>query len=304
LQGVKDCTSQCKKLKVQKLKGLLKKGSIARLVQLSLIATTNMSSAVLSDIQQVVDQHEHLFQDPKELPPSRAYDHHIPLLPRVKPVNVKPYRYSPTQKDEIERQVYDMLDNGIIQPSTSPFASPVLLVKKDDTWRFCIDYCQLNAITVNNKYPLPIVDELLDELKGAGWFTKLDMKSGYHQIRLTPADEHKTAFCTHHGHWEFKVMPFGLTNAPTTFQSIMNTIFQPMLRKEVLVFVDDILVSSKTLVEHKQHLQQVFDILHQNQLFLKKSKCSFAQTSLEYLGHIISGTGVATDPAKIQAVQQ
>jgi hypothetical protein len=130
------------------------------------------------------------------------------------------------------------------------------------------------------------------------------MKSGYHQIRLTPADEHKTAFRTHHGHWEFKVMPFGLTNAPATFQSIMNTIFQPMLRKHVLVFVDDILVFSKTLADHKQHLQQVFDILQQNQLFLKKSKCSYAQTSLEYLGHIISGTGVATDPAKIQAVQQ
>jgi hypothetical protein len=132
LQGVKDCTSQCKKLKVQKLMGLLKKGSVAHLVQLSPTVTTNMDSVVPSDIQQVVDQHEHLLQDPKELPPSRAYDHHIPLLPGVKPVNVKPYRYSPTQKDEIERQVCDMLANGIIQSSTSPFASPVLLVKKKD----------------------------------------------------------------------------------------------------------------------------------------------------------------------------
>jgi hypothetical protein len=201
LQGVKDCTSHCKKIQVQKLKGLLRKGSIAHMVQLSPIATENLSSDVPSDIQHVVDQFEHLFQDPTELQPSRAYDHHIPLLPGVKPVNVKPYRYTPTQKDEIERQVCDMLANGIIQPSTSPFASPVLLIKKkDDTWRFCIDYRQLNAITVKNKYPLPIVDELLDELKGAGWFTKLDMKSGYHQIRLTPADEHKTAFRTHHGH--------------------------------------------------------------------------------------------------------
>jgi hypothetical protein len=139
------------------------------MVQLSPIATANMSSVVPSDMQQVVDQFEHLFQDPTEFPPSRAYDHHIPLLPGVKPVNVKPYRYTPTQKDEIERQVCDMLANGIIQPSTSSFASPVLFVKKKDgTWRFCIDYRQLNAITVKNKYPLPIVDELLDELKGAG----------------------------------------------------------------------------------------------------------------------------------------
>jgi hypothetical protein len=153
------------------------------------------------------------------LPPSREYDHHIPLIPGVKPVNVKPYRYSPTQKDEIERQIKEMLANGIFRPSTSPFASPLLLVKKKDgTWRFCIDYRQLNAITVKNKYPLPIVDELLDELKGAAWFTKLDMKSGYHQIRLTPTDEPKTAFRTHHGHWEFRVMPFGLTNAPETFK--------------------------------------------------------------------------------------
>jgi hypothetical protein len=168
------------------------------------------------------------------LPPSREYDHHIPLIPGVKPVNVKPYRYSPTQKDEIERQIKEMLANGIFRPSTSPFASPVLLVKKKDgTWRFCIDYRQLNAITVKNKYPLPIVDELLDELKGAAWFTKLDMKSGYHQIRLTPTDEPKTTFRTHHGHSEFRVMSFGLTNAPTTFQAIMNTIFQPLLRKSV-----------------------------------------------------------------------
>jgi hypothetical protein len=197
-----------------------------------------------------------------------------------------------------------MLRNGVIQPSVSPFASPVLLVKKKDgSWRFCIDFRQLNAIMVKNKYPLPIVDELLDELHGAKYFTKLDMSSGYHQIWLVPADEHKTAFKTHHGHWEFRVMPFGLTNAPATFQAVMNTMFAPMLRKGVLVFVDDILVYSTTMEQHLHQLQQVFAILQHHKLLLKKSKCTFAQPQLEYLGHIISDQGVATDPQKIRAVQ-
>jgi hypothetical protein len=167
-----------------------------------------------------------------------------------------------------------------------------------------VDYRQLNALTIKNKYPLPVVDELLDELQGAQWFTKLDMRSGYHQIRLNPADEHKTAFKTHNGHWEFKVMPFGLTDAPATFQSIMNSIFAPLLRKSVLVFVDDILIYSKSLEDHKHHLQQVFAILQQHSLYLKKSKCSFGRSELECLGHIISAQGVSTDLEKIKAVQQ
>jgi hypothetical protein len=198
-----------------------------------------------------------------------------------------------------------MLKRGVIQHSVSAFASPVLLVKKKDgTWRFCVDYRHLNAITVKNKHPLPIVDEFLDELAGAQWFTKLDFRSGYHQIRVAQGDEMKTAFKTRSGLYEFRVMPFGLTNAPASFQSTMNKIFQPLLRKSVLVFMDDILVYSATLEDHVKHLEQVFSILQQHEFFVKLSKCVFAQQQLEYLGHVITSKGVATEPSKITAVQQ
>jgi hypothetical protein len=150
---------------------------------------------------------------------------------------------------------------------------------------------------------MPVVDELLDELSGSQWFTKIDLRAGYHQIRFVPTEEHKTAFKTHMGLYEFKVMPFGLPNAPATFQSAMNSIFSHLIRKWVLVFMDDILVYSPSLEDHVSHLKQVFILLQHHQLSIKRSKCSFAQQSLEYLGHIISNKGVATDPGKIQAVQ-
>jgi hypothetical protein len=201
LRGVADCTSSCLKLKSRKLRGLLKHGGVSHMVQLNRVST-KQPTLIPAEVQHLVSEYESIFQKPTSLPPARQFDHHISLVPGVQPVNIKPYRYSPLQKDEIERQVAEMLSNGVIQPSVSPFASPVLLVKKKDgSWRFYIDFRQLNAITIKNKYPLPIVDELLDELHGAKYFTKLDMSSGYHQIRLAPEDEHNTAFKTHHGHW-------------------------------------------------------------------------------------------------------
>jgi hypothetical protein len=312
LQGILDDGSPGRPISAQQLRGLLRRGAVSQCIRvqpihqpdslhsLTAISLTDTPSAVTPLLAEFQD----LFRPSEELPPRRQQDHQIPLILGAQPVNVRPYRYAPHQKDEIERQIHQMLRLGIIRHSSSPFASPVLLVrKKDGTWRFCIDYRQLNTITVKHKHPMPVVDELLDELAGACWFTKLDLSSGYHQLRVAEGDEYKTAFRTHHGLYEFLVMPFGLTNAPATFQSVMNHIFAPLLRKGVLVFMDDILIYSRTLEQHEAHLREVFQILRAHNLNLKQSKCSFAQQNLEYLGHVIGTNGVATDSSKIAAVQ-
>jgi hypothetical protein len=202
-----------------------------------------------------------LFIEPSGLPPERERCHHIHLILGTAPVTVRPYRYAHAQKQELERQCAEMLRTGVIRPSTSAFSVPVLLVKKHDgSWRFCIDYCALNAVTVKDRFPIPVV-ELLDELRGAEFFTKLDLRSGYHQVRMAVDDIDKTAFRTHEGLFEFLMMPFGLTNASATFQAMMNVILNPFLRRFVLVFFNDILIFKCSWSKHLRHVHIILSKL-------------------------------------------
>lgn len=254
-------------------------------------------------ITSIITQFPKIFHEPNQLPPSRTIQHHIHLTPNINLVNVKPYRYPHFQKPEIEQQVSLMLNAELIQPSHSCFSSLVLFVKKKDgSWRCCVNYKALNAIMITDRFPMPIIDKLLDELGHASWFSKLDLRQGFPQIRMEDSDIHKAAFKTHHGHFEFKVMPFGLCHAPSTFQASMNDTLHPFLRKFVAVFFDDILIYNPYLQSNAQHLQQVLSTLSHAQFLLHQPKCLFAQQKLHYLSHIVSFQGVSPDPDKIPAM--
>ena len=241
---------------------------------------------------------------PSELPPRRDVDHRIELEQGASPPSRPTYRLSPSELDVLRKQLDDLMAHKFIQPSQSPYGAPVLFVKKKDgELRMCVDYRALNKITIKNKYPLPRIDELLDRLHGARWFSKIDLRSGYHQVRIHPDDVAKTAFRTRYGHFEFLVLPFGLTNAPATFMHLMQQIFRPHLDSFVIVFLDDILIYSKTLDEHKTHVETVLQLLRENKLYAKQSKCEFFRSSVSFLGHVVSADGVGMEADKVKAVR-
>ncbi|KAJ0853329.1 putative nucleotidyltransferase, Ribonuclease H [Helianthus annuus] len=238
------------------------------------------------------------------LPPSRDIDFRIDLIPGANPVAKAPYRLAPSEMRELSNQLQELLEKGFIRPSTSPCGAPVLSVKKKDgSFRMCIDYRELNKLTIKNRYPLPRIDDLFDQLQGAKCFSKIDLRLGYHQLRIQEEDIPKTAFRTRYGHYEFVVMPFGLSNAPAVFMDLMNRMCKPFLDRFVIVFIDDVLIYSKSKTEHVQHLRLVLELLQGNRLYAKFSKCEFWLEEVQLLGHVLNSQGIHVDPAKIEAVK-
>ncbi|GJR90019.1 putative reverse transcriptase domain-containing protein [Tanacetum coccineum] len=258
----------------------------------------------LEDVPIVQDFPEVFPEDLPGLPPTRQVEFQIDLVPGAAPVARAPYRLAPSEMKELSEQLKELSDKGFIRPSSSPWGAPVLFVKKKDgSFRMCIDYRELNKLTVKNRYPLPRIDDLFDQLQGSSVYSKIDLRSGYHQLRVREEDIPKTAFRTRYGHYEFQVMPFGLTNAPAVFMDLMNRVCKPYLDKFVIVFIDDILIYSKNKKEHEEHLKLILELLKKEELYAKFSKCEFWIPKVQFLGHVIDSEGIHVDPAKIESIK-
>ncbi|GBG61692.1 hypothetical protein CBR_g23207 [Chara braunii] len=266
--------------------------------------TTDLEPAVRDLIREYHDVFPSSFSY-AGIPPMRDIEHSILLVLDYRVHHQTPYKLSIPEVTELERQLEELLRLGFIKPNNSPWGAPILFAHKaDGTLCLCIDYRGLNRYTVKNSYPMPRSDELFDRLAGNRFFTKIDLRSGYHQIRVAAADQPKTAFRSRFGHYEFTVMPFGLTNAPATFQKAMNDIFRDILEQYVLVYLDDILVYSRTLEKHLRHLRDVLNRLRRHGFYAKLSKCRFAQHKVDFLGHYVSDQGLHTDDAKIIVIAE
>ncbi|GJZ73995.1 putative reverse transcriptase domain-containing protein [Tanacetum coccineum] len=258
----------------------------------------------LDDIRVVRDFPEVFLDVLSGLPPVREIEFRIDLIPGALPVVKSPYRLDPSKMSELSNQLKELQEKGFIRPSHSPWGAPVFFVKKKDgAMRMCIDYRELNKLTIKNRYPLPRIDDLFDQLQGACCFSKIDLCSGYQQLRVQEEDVPKTAFRTRYRHFEFTVMPFGLTNAPAIFMDLMNRVCKPYLDKFVIVFIDDILIYSKSEEEHEVHLKTILDLLKKEKLYAKFSKCEFWFKEVQFLGHVVNRDGIHMDPSKVESVK-
>jgi len=265
--------SGAKFLSTKQLKQLERDG----ILMFSLMASLSVENqAVIDQLQVVCDFPEVFSEEIPDVPPEREVEFSIDLVPGTKPVSMIPYRMSASELAELKKQLEDLLNKKFVRPSVSPWEAPVLLVKKKDgSKRLCIDYRQLNKVTIKNRYPLVRIDDLMDKRVGARVFSKIDLRSGYHQIKVKDEDMQKTTFRTRYGHCEYSVMPFGVTNAPGVFMEYMNRIFHDYLDHFVVVFIDDIFIYSKTEEEHAEHLKIVLQVLKEKKLYAKLSKCEF-----------------------------
>ncbi|KAI3827455.1 hypothetical protein L1987_01530 [Smallanthus sonchifolius] len=269
------------------------------------VADVNERVKEIHDVP-VVNQFVDVFPDELPgIPPDREIEFGIDLMSGAKSVAKAPYRLAPPEMKELMEQLQELLDKGFIRPSVSPWGAPVLFVKKKDgSMRMCMDYRELNKLTVKNRYPLPRIDDLFDQLQGASWFSKIDLKSGYHQLKVKEEDVHKTAFRTRYGYYEFTVMPFGLTNAPAVFMDLMNRVCRPFLDRSVIVFIDDLLIYSRSEGDHAYHLREILEVLQKEKLYAKFSKCAFWLREIQFLGHVINERGITVNPSKIMAVKE
>ncbi|KAI3805311.1 hypothetical protein L1987_27555 [Smallanthus sonchifolius] len=259
----------------------------------------------IADIPVVRDHSDVFPEELPDLPPDRQIEFRIELIPRAKPVARSPYHLVAFKVKELMKQIQELLDKGFVRPRTSPWGAPVLFLKKKDrSMRMCIDYRELNKLTVKNKYPFPRIDDLFDQLQGAKYFSKIDLRLGYHQLKVQEEGVPKTAFRTRYGHYEFLVMSFGLTNAPATFIDPMNRVCKQFLDNFVIVFIDDIIIYSQSQEEHAKHLRIIMETLRKERLYAKFSKCEFWKQEVQFLGHVVNEHGIQVDPSKIEAVMK